>query len=97
MGKPEGRVESYLRDRCKRNGFLCYKFTSPGTSGVPDRVVIARGRTVFVELKAETGKLSELQKYRITEMKDAGADVRVISSRPGVDAFIKEMNGNEER
>lgn len=38
------------------------KFTSPGTSGVPDRIFIfPDGRILFVEFKSPTGRLTHLQ------------------------------------
>lgn len=49
----ESKIEAYLRQRVKDLGGIAYKFTSPGNSGVPDRLVLLPGnRTVFVELKA---------------------------------------------
>lgn len=91
MGKPEGRIENHLRDRCKKRGWLCWKWVSPGTSGVPDRIVIAPGRVVFVELKSPVGRLSSLQKVRIAELRALGAEVHVINSQAGVDTLVEEL------
>ena len=50
------RLEKDLENKLKievekRNG-LCLKFTSPGHTGVPDRIVITpKGQLLFVELK----------------------------------------------
>jgi len=35
------------------------------------------GRTLFIEVKQPTGKLSELQKVRIEQLKEKGFDVKV--------------------
>lgn len=91
MGKAEGIVEVYLRDQCEANGILCYKFVSPGYRGVPDDIIIYNGKTIFVETKSSTGQLSEIQKKRIHDMKDHGADVRVCSTRPSIDKLLKEL------
>ena len=49
----ERDIELKLRDAVKAVGGLCWKFTSPGTSGVPDRIVLMpKGRIAFVETKA---------------------------------------------
>jgi len=46
----ERDIELKLRDAVKAVGGLCWKFTSPGTSGVPDRIVLMpKGRIAFVE------------------------------------------------
>lgn len=90
MGKPEAHVEDYLYEKSDEFGFLCYKFTSPGHRGVPDRVVIGRGHTVFIETKAPEGRLSAIQKRRIRLMIEHGADVRKCYTRDEVDAFFEE-------
>ena len=64
----EAVVERYFKKRCESEGFLCYKFTSPGTDGVPDRVIIGHGLTVFVELKAPGEKPRKLQVHTFDEM-----------------------------
>lgn len=91
MGKAENHVEQYLLKQCEASGFLCYKFVAPGRNGMPDRVVIGAGRVVFVETKAPGGRPRKLQLVVHQEMRDHGADVRVISTRQQVDDFIKEI------
>ena len=90
MGKPEGIIEKYLVAQSDKHGFLCRKFVSPGRQGVPDRIVIGKGHTVFIELKSQTGKLSEIQKQEIKRMLKHGADVRVYNSKQQIDDFFKE-------
>ena len=62
---------------------------SPGNSGVPDRLVVFRGRApVFVELKTKTGKLTELQEMQIDRLRSLGQDVRVLYGRDDVLKFL---------
>ena len=68
----EKSLEQNLRREVLRLGGLCWKFTSPGTAGVPDRVVILNGEVIFVELKGDHGLLSKLQKLRLKQLKEAG-------------------------
>lgn len=91
MGKPEAYVEKYLVKRCKALGFGCLKFTSAGTNGVPDRIVIGNRRTVFVETKRPGEKLRRLQEVIIAEMRSQGADVRVADTRELVDELLDEI------
>lgn len=94
MSKPEGVIENYLRNQCRKHNYLCYKFVSPGRIGVPDRIVIANGQVIFVELKSETGKLSKVQEVCINEMKLKGADVRIFNSKHMIDDFMQELDCN---
>ena len=46
-------IEEKLTKAVKQNGGVCWKFTSPGTAGVPDRIVLMPGgRIAFVDRKS---------------------------------------------
>lgn len=97
MGKPEAFVENYLRDKCKKAGFLCYKFTSPGTSGVPDRVICYQDGVCFVECKRPGGRPTELQVKRINDIRALGIDACIIDNRDKVNDWIAYLQGETER
>lgn len=90
MGKAENYVEDYLVKRVKALRGMCLKFTSSIT-GVPDRIIILAGKTLFVETKARGKKPEPHQVVRIRQMRAAGADVRVIDTRELVDELITEL------
>ena len=86
----EKDVEKILTDGVKKIGGKAYKFVSPGNSGVPDRLVVFRGRApIFVELKTKTGKLTELQGVQIERLRSLGQDVRVLYGRDEVLRFLR--------
>jgi len=88
----EAQIEKRLCDMAKAKGAMCIKFTSPGLPGVPDRIVItADGRTIYVELKTEYGKLAGIQQWVIQEMRKRGVDVRVLRGMDEVKEFVKEL------
>lgn len=90
----ESTIERRLVDGVKRLGGMCLKFTSPGTPGVPDRLIItATGRIIFAELKTETGRLAKIQRYAIGEMQKRGADVRVVKGIESVKQLLAEIGG----
>lgn len=74
----EAEVEAALVSQVRAAGGVCWKFTSPGTQGVPDRVVILPGgRIGFVELK-RTGALPRpIQVRRIAQLAALGVLVFV--------------------
>lgn len=92
MAQLESEIERKLGREIKQLGGLYYKFTSPNLPGVPDRIVIMPGgRIIFVELKTETGRLANVQKWVISEMQARDADVRVIKGWPEAQAFLAEL------
>ena len=90
----ESSIERKLVDGVKKLGGLCLKFESPGSPGVPDRIIITKdGQIIFVELKADWGRLEKIQKYRIEEMKKRHAYVRVVKGLDEVKALLEELGG----
>lgn len=88
---PEGVIESHLVSRCEKLGILCYKFVSPGNKGVPDRILIANGQTIFVETKKPGGVPRELQEYVIKKMRKSGATVYVADTKEDIDEILENM------
>jgi hypothetical protein len=92
----ESQIERRLVEGVKRLGGMCLKFVSPGTLGVPDRIIItAKGRVIFVELKTETGRLTKIQRYVIGEMQKRGADARVVKGIDEVKELLAEIEGGD--
>ena len=92
----EKRVERHLVVGVKKLGGMCLKFVSPGTSGVPDRLIITKdGRIIFAELKTDVGRLSKIQEFTINEMRKRCADVRVLYGLQDVKAFLDELERGE--
>jgi hypothetical protein len=88
----ESYIENYLVRKVKENNGLCLKFVSPGNPGVPDRIVITPdGRTIYVELKTEVGRLAKIQKWQRSELEKRGADVRVLFGMDAVKEFLREV------
>lgn len=88
----EKDLERYLKERVTGIGGLCWKFTSPGTAGVPDRIVICNRQIVFVELKRpDGGQLSALQKRRLWQLSKLGHWAKVIRTAEEVDALIEGL------
>lgn len=81
MGKPEGIIEDYLGRIARTHGFLYYKFTSPAHSGVPDRILIGHGKTIFIELKRPGSQPRKLQERVFNKMRQHGAIVYVVDTK----------------
>jgi len=89
----EKAVEEYLVSEVKKLGGKAPKWTAPGNTGVPDRIVILPGgRVYFIECKKPKGsKTSARQKLWHRYLSDLGANVRQTFTKEEVDEFIKEV------
>lgn len=89
--KPEETVETYLRNQAEKLGFLCYKFTSPGNNGVPDRILVGHGKTFFIETKAPGEVPRKLQQKVINKINTHGGQAFVAASKEAVDEILNTM------
>ena len=85
----EKSIEAKLVDAVKAAGGVCWKFTSPGTSGVPDRIVLMPfGRTGFVEVKAPGETPRPLQRLRIKTLRRLGFKAFVLDTPEQIGGII---------
>lgn len=92
MGKPEARVEDYLRGRVKEEGGKHRKLSFLGRRGAPDQMIWFPGqRVVFVECKApgESVNPRSPQGREIAGMRADGLLVYVVNTRDQVDDVLK--------
>lgn len=90
----EKQIEARLRRRVNEIGGLFYKFVSPGNDGVPDRIAVLPGGQVwFIELKADSGRASGLQKWQIEQLRNRGANAIIIRGKEEADAWCGKMGG----
>lgn len=90
----EKEIEQKLAKFVKNLGGVAYKFTSPGNGGVPDRIIILKDRpAMFVELKADGGRLSDLQNFQIKRLQNLGQMVFVVKGENGLNEFKKVLEG----
>jgi hypothetical protein len=92
--QPEGRLASQVL----KLGGLTFKW-KPVVAGLPDRIVILDGQIYLVELKADDGALSPIQKIIHKKIIKRGVPVYVLTGKRGVDEWLMavsagELNGN---
>ena len=88
----EKTIENKLKTAVKAEGGLCLKFTSPGTDGVPDRIILLpNGKLAFAELKAPGKQMRPLQEYRKRQLEDLGFKVYVIDSIEAIGGVLSEI------
>lgn len=79
----ESQIERKVSLYAKQRGVLTYKFVSPSNRGVPDRVFLYRGQTLFVEFKQPGKKPTALQAREHERLTAAGHKVHVVTDAAG--------------
>lgn len=74
----EKKIEKKVTEHANEKGWASFKFASPSRSGVPDRIYLRNGETIFVEFKAPGKRPRVLQQAVIELMISKGAKVHVI-------------------
>lgn len=72
--KSEKQFETKIKKFLTDNGCWYVKFFANAMtrSGIPDLLACVNGYFVAIEVKAENGKPSELQKYNVRKIREAG-------------------------
>lgn len=91
----ESFIEEKLTKAVKQSGGVCWKFTSPGTAGVPDRIILMpEGRIAFVEVKAPGEKPRPLQLSRHRLLRRLGFKVYVLDALEDIEKIISEVKND---
>ena len=89
----EKQVEQKLVQAVKLAGGMCPKLVSPGTDGMPDRMVLLPGcRIAFVEVKAPGKEPRPLQTLRHKQLRALGFPVFVLDNPEKVPWILKEVS-----
>ena len=83
--------ENRLKAAIENAGGMCIKIL-PSIAGLPDRLAIMPwGDVVWLELKADGGRVRRVQASMHRRLAGLHQDVRIIMGHEGVDNFIKWM------
>ena len=85
-------IERELVRAVKAVGGMCPKLISPGTDGMPDRMVLLpEARIGFVEVKAPGQKPRPLQERRHAQLRDLGFIVFVLDDPEQIPGILGEV------
>lgn len=90
----EKHVEQALVRRVKQRGGYSPKLVSPGTVGMPDRLIIMPGNnTALIEVKAPGQEPRPIQTHRINQLKKIGTKVYILDTADptAIDRLLDEI------
>ena len=86
----EATLDRILVRECKRRGVACIRMT--GDPGIPDRLIIARGWYVWVELKTDVGRVSADQTAYHAMLRRHGGYVMLARGRTGLTDVLATLD-----
>ncbi len=90
----EKEIEQKLKMEVNAHDGICWKFVSPGTAGVPDRIILMpKGKIAFVEVKTKGEKPRPLQLSRHRLLKKLGFNVYILDDVSQIGRIIDEIQG----
>lgn len=77
----ESKLQKKIIDKYESEGWFVLRLIKTNKNGIPDLLCLRKGdKPTFIEVKAEKGKLSELQKYYLDELPKLGFDAYATTS-----------------
>ena len=76
----ESKIQRKIIKDLEANGWIVIKTIVLSKSGYPDIIAFKNSKTIFIEVKDTKGVVSELQAYRIRQLKAQGFNVFLIYS-----------------
>jgi Holliday junction resolvase len=68
----ESTYERNIATKLAVRGWFNVKLSKTNRNGIPDRLFLKDGKVFFIEFKSNKGVLSEIQKYRIGQLREKG-------------------------
>jgi Holliday junction resolvase len=81
----EQRIQKKITDQLTNDGWFVIKLMKTSINGIPDLMALRNGTTKFIEVKKPRGIISEIQKYRIKQLRKQGFEAVVMD---GIDSII---------
>lgn len=73
----ESKIQTKIRKKLEKDGWEVIKLIRTSMVGIPDLMALKDGRIKFIEVKQTIGVLSEIQKFRIKQLREKGFEVLV--------------------
>ena len=80
----ESKIQSNIKARFERAGWMVVKLIQTNCNGIPDLMCLKNGKTIFIEVKQPGREPTELQKYRHYELIKQGFTVHVMTSEKDI-------------
>lgn len=92
----EAQTQAKIIKRMTDDGWFVVKLIQTNRNGIPDLVAHKEGKTLYVEVKALSGRVSALQAHRIEELTKAGIPSFIVRTETEIHDIIANCEGGEQ-
>lgn len=85
----EQYIQSQIIKYLESKNWLVFKLMAVSKSGVPDLICHYEGNTLYIEVKKPGGRLSQVQKYRIAQLRERNITVLITDNLGDVKNYIE--------
>lgn len=96
MASEQAVVNGSIKALDKRGAVHFNIAAANGETGLPDRIAIYRGHAIFMEFKAQGGRVAPKQEWWIDRLRDAGAMALVVRYPSDVSLLLDAIDGLTE-
>jgi len=86
----EAQIQKKIIEYLNRKGAYTLKTITTNRKGCPDVICCLNGLFVALEVKAQKGRVSQLQEYHIKEINKSGGVAAIVRSLEEVKQLLKE-------
>jgi hypothetical protein len=83
----ESQLQTQIKNRLTKHGWLVVKIITSTMNGIPDLMCIRKGVVIFLEVKTEDGVVAPLQEYVMRVLSSNQVHSRVVRSVEDVDVY----------
>lgn len=76
----EQQIQTKIKQRYEADGWMVVKLIQCSINGLPDLLCLKNGVSLWIEVKRQGGKASELQKFRHEQLRKIGFEVLVLEA-----------------
>lgn len=81
----ESKIQTSIKNHLQKKGWFITKLIQTSTNGIPDLLCLKDGRVVFLEIKQPGKNPTELQLFRIEQLKKNGFETIVATSKKDIE------------